>query len=259
MIAKVEICGVDTSALPVIPESRLKDFYEKINAGDKQAREDFIRGNLRLVLSIVQRFALRGENMDDLFQVGCVGLIKAVDRFDVSLGLRFSTYAVPMVIGELKRYLRDGSPIRVSRSVRDLAYRAFQAKQEFIKAHGQEPTIEQLASKMKIEAAERSYALGAVQEPVSLFEPVYQDGGDALSLMDSLSDEKNSDESWLTRVALKDSIEKLPPREKNILRLRYFEGKTQMQVAGEIGISQAQVSRLERSALKSLKKNYEEK
>lgn len=259
MIAKVELCGVDTSALPVIPDSRLKEYYRKINAGDKQAREEFIRGNLRLVLSIVQRFALRGENMDDLFQVGCVGLIKAVDRFDVSLDLRFSTYAVPMIIGELKRYLRDGSPIRVSRSIRDTAYRAFQAKQEFIKTHGQEPTLEQLAENMKIETTALSYAISAVQEPVSLYEPVFQEGGDNLLLMDALSDDKNSDESWLTHVALKDSIEKLPAREKNILQLRYFEGKTQMQVAGEIGISQAQVSRLERSALKSLKKNYEEK
>lgn len=258
MINKVEICGMDTSSISVIPDSRLKEFYSRINDGDKAAREEFIQGNLRLVLSIVQRFALRGENMDDLFQVGCVGLIKAVDRFDVSLNLKFSTYAVPMIIGELKRYLRDGGAIRVSRSIKDTAYRAYQAKQEYIKVHGSEPTIEELSSAIGIKSSELAYALSAVQEPISLYEPVYQDGGDTLFVMDAISDDKNADENWVSSIALSDSIEKLPKREKNILRLRFFEGKTQMQVADEIGISQAQVSRLERAALKNLKRNYAE-
>lgn len=256
MINKVEICGVDTSRLPVIPESRLREYFEKIYAGDRSAREEFIQGNLRLVLSIVQRFSTRGENMDDLFQIGCVGLIKAIDNFDINVGVRFSTYACPMIIGEIRRYLRDNSLMRVSRSLKDTAYRAFAISRELAERNAQEPGIDAIAKEMGISREELSFALDAVQDPISISQPIYQEGGDALYVLDSLSDEKNSSETWLSGIALRDAIGKLGDREKNIIRLRYFEGKTQMEVSEEIGISQAQVSRLEKSAIRNIKKNY---
>lgn len=256
MINKVEICGVDTSTLPLIPEKQLKGYFERIYAGDKRAREEFVRGNLRLVLSVCQRFAMRGENMDDLFQVGCVGLLKAVDNFDVSQNVRFSTYAVPMIIGEIRRYLRDNNAIRVSRSLRDTANHAFQVRNAFMHERGCEPTIEQIAQELGVPPEEVVFAMDAVQDPVSLSQPVYQDGGDALYIEDSIADEKNSDERWLTSITLRDAVERLTEREKNIIRLRYFEGKTQMEVADEVHISQAQVSRLEKSAIKNIRKSY---
>ena len=256
MINKVEICGVDTSTLPLIPENQLKSYFERIYAGDKRAREEFIRGNLRLVLSVCQRFAMRGENMDDLFQVGCVGLLKAVDNFDISQNVRFSTYAVPMIIGEIRRYLRDNNAIRVSRSLRDTANHAFQMRNRIIHEKGCEPSIEEIASKLGVPPEEVVFAMDAVQDPVSLSQPVYQDGGDALYIEDSIADERNSDERWLASITLRDAVERLTEREKNIIRLRYFEGKTQMEVAQEVHISQAQVSRLEKSAIKNIRKNY---
>lgn len=256
MIHKVEICGVDTSKLPLIKEDKLKGYFERIYAGDKQAREEFIRGNLRLVLSVCQRFAMRGENMDDLFQVGCVGLLKAVDNFDISQNVRFSTYAVPMIIGEIRRYLRDNNAIRVSRSLRDTANRAFQIRNQLALERGEEPTIEEIARIMETPMEDVVFAMDAVQDPISLSQPVYQEGGDALYIEDSIADERNSDERWLSSITLRDAVERLTDREKNIIYLRYFEGKTQMEVAEEVNISQAQVSRLEKSAIKNIRKNY---
>ncbi len=256
MLNKVTICGVDTSKLPVISESELKGYFKKIYAGDKQAREDFIRGNLRLVLSIVQRFSMRGENLDDLFQIGCVGLIKAIDNFRLDLNVRFSTYACPMIIGEIRRYLRDSNMLRVSRSLKDTAYKAFQVRNELSKRDSEEPSLEKIASYMDMKPEDLAYALDAVQDPISLSQPVYQDDGDALYLLDGISDERSSDEIWLSSIALKDAVSKLGEREKNIIYLRYFDGKTQMEVSKEIGISQAQVSRLEKSAIKNMRKHY---
>ena len=256
MINKVEICGVDTSKLPVIPEDQLESYFERIYAGDQQARDEFIRGNLRLVLSIVQRFAMRGENMDDLFQVGCVGLIKAIKNFDIKYKVKFSTYAVPMITGELRRYLRDGGMLRVSRSLRDTAYQAFQVRNALAEKNSAEPTVEQIAAEMNLPLEDVVFALDAVADPISLSQPVYQDGGDALYVMDSIADERNSDEVWLTSIALRDAVSKLNERERNIIRLRYYQGKTQMEVAEEVGISQAQVSRLEKSAIKNMRKAY---
>lgn len=256
MINKVEICGVDTSKLPVIPEDQLKSYFERIYAGDRKAREEFIRGNLRLVLSIVQRFAMRGENMDDLFQVGCVGLIKSIDNFNVELGVKFSTYACPMIMGEIRRYLRDNNAIRVSRSLRDTAYKAFQVRNALASKNAEEPSVEDIAKEMELPVEDVVFALDAIQDPISLSQPVYQDGGDALYVLDGIADERNSDEVWLTSIALRDSVAKLNEREKNIVYLRYFEGKTQMEVAEEIGISQAQVSRLEKAAIKNIRKGY---
>ncbi len=234
---KVEICGVNTKELPVVPDRELKGYFEKIRAGDTDARDAFVRGNLRLVLSIIQRFAMRGENMDDLFQVGCVGLLKAIDRFDITMDVRFSTYAVPMISGEVRRYLRDYNPVRVSRSLRDTAYKAFAVRNELADSNEAEPTIEQIAKHMDMKAKDVAYAVSAVQDPVSLYEPVYRDSGDTLYVMDSIADEKNADEIWLTSLALKDIIDKLSVKEKDIVQLRFFEGKTQMEVAREIGIS----------------------
>lgn len=256
MINKVEICGVDTSKLPVIPERLQKEFFIKIQNGDRSARQEFIEGNLRLVLSIIKRFYMRTDNLDDIFQVGCVGLIKSIDNFDISQNVKFSTYAVPMIIGEIKRFLRDNNQIRVSRSVRDLAYQVYQAKTSFIEKYGQEPTNEQLAKILEVDESKIVYALDATRDPISLFEPVFADGGDSLYVMDSVADEKNADDIWLTSIVLKDAVEKLAVKEKNIVKLRYFEGKTQMEVANEIGISQAQVSRLEKSAIKTIRKGY---
>ncbi len=256
MLNKVEICGVDTSRLPVIHESRLKEYFTKIYAGDRQAREEFLYGNLRLVLSVVQRFAMRRENMDDLFQVGCVGLIKAVDNFDLTQGVRFSTYAVPMIIGEIRRYLRDNNAIRVSRSLRDTAYKAFQIRNALAEKNSEEPGIEEIAKAMEMPVEDVIYALDAVQDPISLSQPVCQDGSDALYVIDSIADEKSADENWLTSITLTDAVDNLPERERSIIYLRYFEGKTQMEVAEEIHISQAQVSRLEKSAISNIRKTY---
>lgn len=253
MINKVEICGVNTSKLPVLTAKEKEALFERIKKGDMRAREEFINGNLRLVLSIIGRFSSRGENPDDLFQVGCVGLIKALDNFDTEQGVQFSTYAVPMIIGEIRRYLRDYNSIRVSRSVRDTAYRALQVKERLINLYGKEPTIEQIAKELEKPKEEVVFALDAISEPVSLFEPVYHDGGDTVFIMDQLSDEKN-DEAWIEHIVLKEAMEHLTDKERQILDLRFFRGRTQTEVAEEVGISQAQVSRLEKSAINHMRK-----
>lgn len=250
---KVQLCGVNTAKLPVLSREEKEALFERIERGDMQARETFINGNLRLVLSIVGRFASRGENPDDLFQVGCVGLIKALDNFDRSQGVQFSTYAVPMIIGEVRRYLRDYNSIRVSRSVRDTAYRALQIKERMTSLNGKEPSVEAIAKEMEKPKEEIVFALDAISEPVSLFEPVYHDGGDTVFIMDQLSDEKN-DERWIEHIVLKEAMEHLNEKERQILDLRFFSGRTQTEVAEEIGISQAQVSRLEKSAINHMKK-----
>ncbi len=255
MLNKVEICGVNTAKLPILKRAEKTELMNRIKAGDMEARETFVQGNLRLVLSVIQRFSSRGEYMDDLFQVGCIGLIKAIDNFDVSQNVQFSTYAVPMIIGEIRRYLRDNNSVRVSRSLRDTAYRALTAKERLTNEKGKEPTIEEIAQVLEMKKEDVVYALDAIQEPVSLFEPVYNDGDDALYVMDQLKDEKNSDGFWIEEIALKQAMTKLSQREKHILNLRFFEGKTQMEVADEIGISQAQVSRLEKSALSNIKRH----
>lgn len=251
---KVEICGVNTSKLPVLKHSKQKELLQRMKNGDKKAREEFINGNLRLVLSVIQRFNNRGEYVDDLFQVGCIGLIKAIDNFDLNQNVKFSTYAVPMIIGEIRRYLRDNTPIRVSRSLRDIAYKALQVRDKLVSENSKEPTVGEIAKELDLPREEVVMALDAIQEPVSLFEPIYHDGGDAIYVMDQVSDDKNIDEVWLEKIALKEAIQKLNEREKLILTLRFFEGKTQMEVAKEIGISQAQVSRLEKAALNHMKK-----
>jgi len=251
---KVEICGVNTSKLPVLSNERMKVLFERMHAGDTSAREEFIQGNLRLVLSVIQRFNNRGEHIDDLFQVGCIGLIKAIDNFDVNQNVRFSTYAVPMIIGEIRRYLRDNNSIRVSRSLRDIAYKALQVRDQLINKNAKEPTITEIANELNLPREEVVFALDAIQDPISLFEPIYHDGGDAIFVMDQVSDEKNQDETWLEGIALKEAMKKLNDREKLILTLRFFEGRTQMEVAEEIGISQAQVSRLEKTALNHMRK-----
>ncbi len=254
MINKVEICGVNTAELPVLSNKEKMELFQKIKEGDLNAREKFIGGNLRLVLSVIQRFNNRGENVDDLFQIGCIGLIKAVDNFDTSHNVKFSTYAVPMIIGELRRYLRDNTPIRVSRSLRDIAYKTLKAKEEYINLNAKEPTIEELAKIIDILKEDIVFALEAIQDPVSLFEPAYNDGTDTLFVMDQVKDDKNSDETWLEEIALKEAMTHLSDREKHIVNLRFFSGRTQMEVAEEIGISQAQVSRLEKGALERMKK-----
>ncbi|MBQ4074716.1 MAG: RNA polymerase sporulation sigma factor SigG [Clostridia bacterium] len=252
--SKVEICGVDTATLPVLTNERMRELFPLVHGGDREAREEFIRGNLRLVLSVVQRFNNRGENVDDLFQVGCIGLIKALDNFDVTQNVRFSTYAVPMIIGEIRRYLRDNNPIRVSRSLRDTAYKALQARDRLVISLNREPTIAEMAQELSLPQEDVVFALEAIQDPISLFEPVYNDGGDAIYIMDQVRDEKHKDEGWLEKIAIKEAMRRLNDREKKILRLRFFEGRTQMEVAGEIGISQAQVSRLEKNALLHMRK-----
>lgn len=254
LVNKVEICGVNTSKLPVLTNDQKKVLFERMHKGDTTAREEFIRGNLRLVLSVIQRFNNRGEYVDDLFQVGCIGLIKAIDNFDVSQNVKFSTYAVPMIIGEIRRYLRDNNSIRVSRSLRDIAYRALQVKERLTTSNSKEPTIDQIAQELKLPKEDVVFALDAIQDPISLFESVYHDGGDAIFVMDQVSDEKNLDENWLEGIALKEAMRRLNEREKLILNLRFFEGRTQMEVADEIGISQAQVSRLEKTALMHMRK-----
>lgn len=254
IINKVEICGVNTSKLPVLKENEMKDLLIKTRDGDLKAREKFIKGNLRLILSVIQRFNNRGENADDLFQVGCVGLIKAIDNFDLGQNVKFSTYAVPMIIGEIRRYLRDNNSIRVSRSLRDIAYKALQARDKLVRENNKEPTISQIAKELEMPREEVVFALDAIQDPVSLFEPIYRDGGDAIYVMDQISDTKNVDENWLEDISIKEAMKKLNDREKLILNLRFFDGRTQMEVADEIGISQAQVSRLEKTALKHMRK-----
>jgi RNA polymerase sporulation-specific sigma factor len=254
MINKVEICGVNTSELPVLSEKEKNELMIKIKSGDNEARQKFIGGNLRLVLSVIQRFAHRDENADDLFQIGCIGLIKAVDNFDLSHNVKFSTYAVPMIIGELRRYLRDNTPIRVSRSLRDIAYKTLRAKEDYINLHSKEPTVEELSKILEIPKEDIVFSLEAIQDPVSLFEPAYNDGTDTLYIMDQVKDKKNTDESWLEEIALKEAMARLSEREKHIVNLRFFSGRTQMEVAEEIGISQAQVSRLEKNALERMKK-----
>lgn len=253
MISKVQLSGVNTSKLPVLSQKEKQLLFEKIKTGDKEAREKFINGNLRLVLSIISRFTSRGENPDDLFQVGCIGLIKALDNFDTEQGVQFSTYAVPMIIGEIRRYLRDYNSIRVSRSVRDTAYRALQVKEKLTNENGREPTIEQIAKELDKPKEEIVFALDAICEPVSLFEPIYHDGGDTMYIMDQISDEKN-DENWIEHIVLREAMEHLNKKEREILDLRFFHGRTQTEVAEEIGISQAQVSRLEKSAINHMRK-----
>ncbi|TYQ13145.1 UNVERIFIED_CONTAM: RNA polymerase sigma (RpsG/SigG) subunit [Acetivibrio alkalicellulosi] len=254
LINKVEICGVNTSKLPVLSNEQKKVLFERMHKGDTTAREEFIRGNLRLVLSVIQRFNNRGEYVDDLFQVGCIGLIKAIDNFDVSQNVKFSTYAVPMIIGEIRRYLRDNNSIRVSRSLRDIAYKALQAKERLTNVNSKEPTIDDISKELAIPKEDIVFALDAIQDPISLFESVYHDGGDAIYVMDQVKDEKNHDENWLEGIALNEALRKLNEREKLILNLRFFDGRTQMEVAEEIGISQAQVSRLEKTALMHMRK-----
>ncbi len=254
MTNKVEICGVNTAKLPILKSDEKKALFDRILEGDKEARREYIYGNLRLVLSVIKRFNNRGEYIDDIFQVGCIGLIKAIDNFDVNQGVKFSTYAVPMIIGEIRRYLRDNNSIRVSRSLRDTAYRALQIKERLMSKNSKEPTIEEIAREMDVPQKDVTMALDAIQDPISLFEPVYHDGTEALFVMDQVSDEKNSDVSWLENISLNEALKRLNDREKHILNMRFFEGKTQMEVATEIGISQAQVSRLEKSALKNMKK-----
>ena len=255
MLGKVEICGVNTAKLPTLTAAETDALLARAKAGDSLAREKLVEGNLRLVLSVIQRFAGRGENADDLFQVGCVGLLKAIDNFDISQNVRFSTYGVPMIIGEIRRYLRDNSAIRVSRSMRDTAYRVLQAREKLQREQQREPTVEQIAHELGIRREEVVFAMDAVCDPVSLFEPIYSDGGDTMCVMDQVRDTKNTDEDWLEQIALKEAMSRLSERERQILALRYSDGKTQMEVSGEIGISQAQVSRLEKNAIKSIKKN----
>ncbi len=254
MINKVEICGVNTSKLPVLKEKEKRELLLSLKNGNSYARETFIRGNLRLVLSVIQRFNNRGENADDLFQVGCIGLIKAIDNFDLSQNVKFSTYAVPMIIGEIRRYLRDNNSIRVSRSLRDIAYRALQARDKLIREDNKEPSVSQIAKELELPREEVVFALDAIQDPISLFDPIYHDGGDAIYVMDQISDNKNLDDSWLQNISIKEAMKKLSGREKMILNMRFFDGRTQMEVADEIGISQAQVSRLEKTALKHMRK-----
>ena len=253
MYNKVELCGVNTAQLPVLSESEKRQLLLQAHAGDAGARERMVEGNLRLVLSVVQRFAQRGENLDDLFQVGCIGLIKAIDNFDLSQNVKFSTYAVPMILGEVRRYLRDNNSIRVSRSLRDTAYKALSARELLTKKNLREPTIMEIADEVGISKEEITYAMDAIQSPVSLYEPVYTDGGDPLCVMDQISDKKNREENWVEQLSLSEAMKRLPVRERRIIDMRFFEGKTQTEVAGEVGISQAQVSRLEKNALKAMK------
>ena len=249
---KVSICGVDTSKLPLLKEKEKEELLKKVKNGSLSAREELINGNLRLVLSVIQRFVGRGENLDDLFQVGCIGLIKSIDNFDITQNVRFSTYAVPMIIGEIRRHLRDNNAIRVSRSIKDTAYKAMQVKELLLRERGEEPTVEQIATKLEIPVEDVVIALESIISPVSLYEPVYSDGGDTIYVLDQVGD-NNDDKNWLDEIAFKEAIKNLSKREKHILSLRFMQGKTQMEVSHEIGISQAQVSRLEKGALDKIK------
>ncbi|MDI3316393.1 MAG: RNA polymerase sporulation sigma factor SigG [Bacillota bacterium] len=255
MANKVEICGVNTSELTVLTNEQMRQLFQRMQQGDRKARSELVQGNLRLVLSVIQRFNNRGEPVDDLFQVGCIGLMKAIDNFDLSQNVRFSTYAVPMIIGEIRRYLRDNNTIRVSRSLRDVAYTAMQVRDRLTHQNGREPSIDEIARELGVAADEVALALEAIQEPISLFEPIYDDGGDPIFVMDQVSDESQSDARWLESLALREAMEKLGRRERQILNLRFFAGKTQMEVAEEIGISQAQVSRLEKAALLQMRRH----
>jgi len=250
---KVEICGVNTSKLPLIKAEEKEALFVKIEAGDKDARNQYIEGNLRLVLSVIKRFSSSNENVDDLFQIGCVGLIKAIDNFDSSLNVKFSTYAVPMIIGEIRRFLRDNNSIRVSRSLKDTAYKAIYAKESLTRRNLKEPTIEEIASEVGISKEDIVYAIDAIQNPMSLYEPIFTDGGDTLFVMDQISDKKNKEETWVEHLSLSEAMKRLNDREHEIISLRFFEGKTQMEVANIIGISQAQVSRLEKNALRTMR------
>ena len=254
MLNKVEICGVNTAKLPVLPNDRINELFVEMQKGNREAREELIAGNLRLVLSVIQRFNNRGENADDLFQVGCIGLIKAIDNFDLSQGVRLSTYAVPMIIGEIRRYLRDNNAIRVSRSMRDIAYRALQARDAFVNEHGKEPTIDEIAKKIDLPREDVIFALDAIADPISLFEPISNESGDPVYMMDMVGDEKYGEKTWLESLNIREGLSKLGEREQKIINLRFFVGKTSMAVAEEIGISQAQVSRLEKGALMQLRK-----
>jgi RNA polymerase sporulation-specific sigma factor len=256
LINRVEIANVNTSKLQLLTSKETKELFYKMNEGDKEAREKLINGNLRLVLSVIQRFCGRGENADDLFQVGCVGLIKAIDNFDISLDIQLSTYAVPMIIGEIRRYLRDNNMVRVSRSVRDLAYKVLQVKEKITRENGREPTIEEIAKELEVEKEEIILSLDAIQDPVSLQEPVYNDGADSLYIMDQVKDKKNTDENWAENITMNEALKKLNEKERMIIDKRFFLGRTQMEVAEEIGISQAQVSRLEKTAIDHMKRLY---
>ena len=256
MQGKVEICGINTAKLPVLKNDEMTALLRRTKEGDRAAREQLICGNLRLVLSVIQRFLGRGENVDDLFQVGCIGLMKAIDNFDINQPVRFSTYGVPMIVGEIRRYLRDNSAVRVSRSMRDTAYKVLQGREKLMAETQREPTVEQIAKYLDIPREDVVMAMDAIVDPVSLYEPVYADGGgDAVCVMDQVRDDRNTDESWLDRIALKEAISRLDPRERSILALRFCQGKTQMEVSGEIGISQAQVSRLEKGAISAIRRN----
>ena len=250
---KVDICGVNTSKLPILKEEEKEELFKKIKAGDQDARDQYIRGNLRLVLSVIKRFHNHNENADDLFQIGCIGLMKSIDNFDPTMGVKFSTYAVPMIIGEVRRYLRDNSSYRIPRSLRDTAYKAIHTKELLARDLDHEPTLQEISKECEIPVEEILYALDAIQTPLSLFDPVYTDGGDTLFVMDQISDKKNKEENWVKDLSLQDALDTLNERDKKIIKMRFFEGKTQIEVADEIHISQAQVSRLEKNALKSMK------
>ncbi len=256
IINKVEICGVNTAKLPILTSQEKKKLLLEIKAGNNEARDEFINGNLRLVLSVIKRFGGRGENADDLFQVGCIGLIKAMDNFDLSQNVQFSTYAVPMIIGEIRRYLRDNNMVRVSRSVRDLAYKALTAREKLSKQNQREPSIEEIAKELEMTKEEIAFSLDAIQDPLSLQEPVYNDGVDSIYIMDQIKDLKNTDESWTENITIAEAMKKLNDKEKLIIGKRFFDGRTQMEVADEIGISQAQVSRIEKSAIEHIKRIY---
>lgn len=252
---KVEICGVNTSKLPLLKNAEKEELFKRISDGDAAARKEYINGNLRLVLSVIKRFHSSNENVDDLFQIGCIGLIKAIDNFDCSLNVKFSTYAVPMIVGEIRRYLRDANSIRVSRSLKDTAYKAISAKEQLTRKNSKEPTVTEIAAEIGVSKEDIVYALDAIQSPMSLYEPVYTDGGDTLYVMDQISDKKNREEIWVEHISLSEAMKRLSDRENEIISLRFFEGKTQMEVSSEVGISQAQVSRLEKNAISQIKKN----
>ena len=255
MQGKVDICGVNTAKLKTLRNDEMMELIRRSQAGDTQARARLVEGNLKLVLSVVQRFMGRGENPDDLFQVGCIGLLKAIANFDTTKEVRFSTYGVPMIAGELRRYLRDYSPIRVSRSVRDTAYKVLQCKEQLLRSGGREPTLEEIAQLLELPLEEVTQSMDAITAPVSLYEPVYSEGGDPLTVMDQVRDRRNTDEQWMESIALREAIRTLSDREKNILSLRFYDGRTQMEVAGSLGISQAQVSRLEKNAISSIRRS----
>lgn len=252
-MGKVEICGVNTAKLPILKSAEKEALFLRIMEGDQEAREQYIEGNLRLVLSVIKRFSNSNENVDDLFQIGCVGLIKAIDNFNSELGVKFSTYAVPMIVGEIRRFLRDNNSIRVSRSLKDMAYKAIYAKEYMTKTNLKEPSVEEIATEIGVAKEDIVYALDAIQNPMSLYEPIYTDGGDTLYVMDQVSNKKNREENWVEHISLSEAMKKLNERENEIIRLRFFEGKTQMEVSETIGISQAQVSRLEKNALKIMR------